>query len=385
MAIPLQRDLKIQVRIRIGEHAICLTINQRRTMNKEITTESFLTETEKNLRIEKRSLEQLQKRGASPNVIAEQQKVVGELKEKYDEAKAATERIQEQLGETAITFNVVDDATGKIIATPKKIAFVKNNRPINMAKVDGFISLIANDKYEKAFPIIVAEAKFLMDKGHEVYNIKNEKLSAEEADNYFVILDGQHRCCAFARLVAADEKYDIPNVHIRNAENIGAYLVDINETGTSWNNKDRISVAALTAKEHSDLFSNIAMLMSQGFNPSAASMILAKVKLSTKAIKQALKGEHIKLPQRTEIDIERGLKFVTLCNAAGITTPFVTKRYFIEGFNSYAASNGEEKAFEALQRLRNLNLAEKELKEISAGDDFSALLKQATEIEQPLQ
>lgn len=385
MAIPLQRDLKIQVRIRIGEHAICLTINQRRTMNKEITTESFLTETEKNLRIEKRSLEQLQKRGASPNVIAEQQKVVGELKEKYDEAKAATERIQEQLGETAITFNVVDDATGKIIATPKKIAFVKNNRPINMAKVDGFISLIANDKYEKAFPIIVAEAKFLMDKGHEVYNIKNEKLSAEEADNYFVILDGQHRCCAFARLVAADEKYDIPNVHIRNAENIGAYLVDINETGTSWNNKDRISVAALTAKEHSDLFSNIAMLMSQGFNPSAASMILAKVKLSTKAIKQALKGEHIKLPQRTEIDIERGLKFVTLCNAAGITTPFVTKRYFIEGFNSYAASNGEEKAFEALLRLRNLNLAEKELKEISAGDDFSALLKQATEIEQPLQ
>ena len=354
-------------------------------MKKNIVTESFLLETGKNLRIENRSLEQLQKRGASPNVIAEQQKVVGELKVKYEEAKAAKERIQEQLGEDAITFNVVDDATGKIIATPKKIAFVKNNRPINKAKVDGFISLIANDKYENAFPIIVAEAKFLMDKGYEIYSIKNESVSAEEADNYFVILDGQHRCCAFARLVAADEKYDIPNVHIRNAENIGAYLVDINETGTSWNNKDRISVAALTAKKHSDLFSNIAMLMNQGFNPSAASMILAKVKLSTKAIKQALKGEHIKLPQRAEIKIERGHKFVTLCNAAGITTAFVTKRYFIEGFNSYAASNGEEKAFEALQELRNLNLAEKELKAISAGDDFSALLKKATEAKQPLE
>lgn len=74
-----------------------------------------------------------------------------------------------------------------------------------MAKVDGFISLIANDKYENAFPIIVAEAKFLMDNGYEIYSIKNERISAEEADNYFVILDGQHRCCAFARLVAADE------------------------------------------------------------------------------------------------------------------------------------------------------------------------------------
>ena len=354
-------------------------------MEKDIITESFLLVSEKNLRIEKRSLEQLQKRGASPNVIAEQQKVVSELTEKYEEAKAATERIQKQLGETAITFNVVDDATGNATNISKKIAFVKNNRPINSTKVDSFISLIANDKYERAFPIIVAEAKFLMEKGYEIYNLKNEKLSTEEADNYFVILDGQHRCCAFARLVAADGKYEIPNVHVRNKENIGAYLVDINETGTSWNNKDRLSVAALTAKEHSNLFSNIAMLMSQGFNPSAASMILAKVKLSTKTIKQALKGEHIKLPQRTEINIERGQKFVTLCNAAGINTAFVTKRYFIEGFNSYAASNGEEKAFEALQRLRNLNLAEKELKEISAGDDFSALLKQATEIEQPLQ
>lgn len=354
-------------------------------MEKDIITESFLLVSEKNLRIEKRSLEQLQKRGASPNVIAEQQKVVGELTEKYEEAKAATERIQKQLGETAITFNVVDDATGNATNISKKIAFVKNNRPINSTKVDSFISLIANDKYERAFPIIVAEAKFLMEKGYEIYNLKSEKLSAEEADNYFVILDGQHRCCAFARLVAADGKYEIPNVHIRNKENIGAYLVDINETGTSWNNKDRLSVAALTAKEHSDLFSNIAMLMSQGFNPSAASMILAKVKLSNKTIKQALKGEHIKLPQRTEINIERGYKFVTLCNAAGITTAFVSKRYFIEGFNSYAASNGEEKAFEALKGLRNLNLGEKELKAISAGDDFSALLKQATEAEPPLE
>lgn len=89
-------------------------------MEKDIITESFLLVSEKNLRIEKRSLEQLQKRGASPNVIAEQQKVVGELTEKYEEAKAATERIQKQLGETAITFNVVDDATGNATTILRK-------------------------------------------------------------------------------------------------------------------------------------------------------------------------------------------------------------------------------------------------------------------------
>ena len=56
-------------------------------MEKDIITESFLLVSEKNLRIEKRSLEQLQKRGASPNVIAEQQKVVGELTENMRKPK----------------------------------------------------------------------------------------------------------------------------------------------------------------------------------------------------------------------------------------------------------------------------------------------------------
>ena len=70
-------------------------------MVQDIATENYLMETEKNLRIEKKSLEQLQKRGASPNVIAEQQKVVGELKEKYEEAKAAS----------AQTLGTSDDAS----------------------------------------------------------------------------------------------------------------------------------------------------------------------------------------------------------------------------------------------------------------------------------
>lgn len=350
-----------------------------------IFTKSYLRNFEKRLHIEEKSLEQLQKRKASPNVIAEQQKVVKEKKEKYEASKNAHLKVQKRLGETAITFNVVDDVTGKTTAIPKKIAFVKNNRPINCAKVDGFINLIANDKYEKAFPIIVAEAKFLMDKGYEIYNIKNERLSAEEADCYFVILDGQHRCNAFARIIATEQNYEIPNAYIRNEDNIGAYLVDINETGTSWNNKDRINVAALTAKEHSELFSNIATLMSEGFNPSTASMIYTKKKLSTKSIKQALKGEPIKLPQGAEINIKRGNDFVTLCKAANIQMPFVTKRYFIEGFNSYAASNGDEKAFKALQCLRNLNLSERDLKAISSGDDFSVLLRKAIDTEQPLE
>lgn len=64
MAISLQRDLKIQVRIRIESHIVFNKKKINTNMEKDIITESFLLVSEKNLRIEKRSLEQLQKRAS---------------------------------------------------------------------------------------------------------------------------------------------------------------------------------------------------------------------------------------------------------------------------------------------------------------------------------
>lgn len=75
----------------------------------------------------------------------------------------------------------------------------------------------------------------------------------------------------------------------------------------------------------------------------------------------------------------RGNKFITLCKAAHITVNFLTKRYFIKGFNSYAKINGEEQAFEALDKLKTLNLNEERLKQVKEEDDFQVMLKEALE------
>lgn len=92
-----------------------------------------------------------------------------------------------------------------------------------------------------------------------------------------------------------------------------------------------------------------------------------------------LKGEEYKLPKGTTVEIERGNRFITLCKAAHITVPFLTKRYFIKGFNSYAKINGEEQAFEALDKLKALNLNEERLKQVKEEDDFQVMLKEALE------
>lgn len=49
-------------------------------------------------------------------------------------------------------------------------------------------------------PIIVVEAKELTKAGYTVTDVNGRALTEEEAEGYFVILDGQHKSTAFAKL-----------------------------------------------------------------------------------------------------------------------------------------------------------------------------------------
>lgn len=87
------------------------------------------------------------------------------------------------------------------------------SRPINNKNVAGFISIIANDKYDTAYPIRAIGTQRLFAKGYEVTNLKSEKLTQRVAKEYFCILDGQHRSKAFAKLnITSGTFYIILNV-----------------------------------------------------------------------------------------------------------------------------------------------------------------------------
>lgn len=173
---------------------------------------------------EEKELNRLVKRNRNEAVIAAQQKVVDEAKNQMEQAKEFERISKEKAVNSSFTFSVVDEETGARTEQQKKIAFVKNNRPVNSKKVDGFIALIAANKYDKAFPIIVMEASKLIEAGYTVTDINGKELTKEEAKDYFVILDGQHRSTAFAKLIATGKYQNlIPNVHVRDIENVGDY------------------------------------------------------------------------------------------------------------------------------------------------------------------
>lgn len=327
---------------------------------------------------EEKELNRLIKGNRNEAVIAAQQKVVDEAKAQMEQAQEFERISKEKAVNSSFTFSVVDEETGARTEQQKKIAFVKNNRPVSSKKVDGFMALIAANKYDKAFPIIVMEASKLIEAGYTVTDINGKELTKEEAKDYFVILDGQHRSTAFAKLIATGEYQNlIPNVHVRDIENVGEYLVDINNVGSSWDKKDRLIVASLTTKD--ELFQNVAELLNEGFNPSTAMLIYTGKSISDKQVNKALKGEEITFPNGVEIKIERGNKFINLCKAAKMDVSFITKRYFIKGFNSHAISISEEQAFKALDNLKYKNYKEDKWKGVKSENDFIKILKEALE------
>jgi len=322
-----------------------------------------------------KDLAHMKKQKMEAEVITAQEKFILDLTEQKKKFEKV-EQLKEDgtLKDFKLTFAIVNEEMMKVTEKAYKVAFVKNNRPIDQNKVDGFIAIIAKGKYEKAFPIIAVSAKVLIENGYQVVDVDSNEVKAEDADDYIVILDGQHRTKAFLECSITNPQI-VPNTHLREVDNVGEYLVDINDIGTSWNQRDRFAVAALTSDN--ELVREIANRIREGYNPSTASLIYTQKKISNKQVKNLLRGEKLKLPKGAKQDIDRGNKFIHLCKAAGIGVKFITRRYFINAFNSHALSVGEDAAFEALDKLKNQNLTEEKLDAIKDDQSFIKILAAA--------
>lgn len=341
---------------------------------KTATEVAKLNDVKKRLACAQKKLEKMENDGKSDVLAIESQRGVVEQLKKLVSILSETpvEKAKVTQPEKGmLSFQLA--GSGEIIR--RKLARVKHNRPVKQKDVDDFIAIIANGEYEEAYPVIATEATPLIAAGYEVVDYSGNNITAEEAADYLVILDGQHRCKAFAQLNATGTEFVIPNVHIKEVENVGKFLIDINKAGKHWDKSAKFSVANLIAGE--EPFTSISNRIAEGFNPTTSMLIYTGRKIADSVLDKVLSGVPYKLNKKAVVDIERGDKFITLCKAAGMDVKLITKRYFIEGFNHFALATSEEEAFKALEKLRNLEDKENRLKEVKEGDQFIVLLKEA--------
>ncbi|MDL2208856.1 hypothetical protein LJB97_04455 [Parabacteroides sp. OttesenSCG-928-O15] len=321
-------------------------------------------------------LNNMLKENPDQKVIDAQTKVVKKAEKTFQKAKKT---VLAKANESVTANNLPFDVKSENDIIKRNMALVLNNRCIDSKRVDNFMNIIADERYDDVFPIIVSEGEWVVENNYTIVDLEGKEIPKEEASNYYAIIEGQHRSAAFAKLIQAGLDLVIPNVHIRNVENIGEYLVNINEAGKSWDKKDRFSVAAVTVKED-EVFTTISARIKEGFNPTTAAIIYTGKRISDPILNAVLKGKKYTLPKDAVFVKPKGDRFIDLCKAAGMDVKYITKKYFAVDFYSYEKIEGTEKAFQTLANLKKVSDLEEKIKDVHAEGDFIDILVEVASI-----
>lgn len=236
----------------------------------------------------------------------------------------------------------------------RKFGLVKENRPIKGSDVNGFLQIITNGKYKESQSIIAVEAVDIID-NYNIVDLEGNPILKDEASEYLIVIDGQHRITAFSKLNAIRSQADqitIPNVHIeKGLKNIREYLADINMVGHSWNNADKVCVAAIATG--SKVLAKVNELIKAKYTPTTAVLICIGKRITPKQLKELIvTGKINQLVSDEEEALARADKFLTITTSiVGNDMTLLKKRFFINGFKNFATARTEKEAFDALGKL----------------------------------
>ena len=253
----------------------------------------------------------------------------------------------------------------------RKVAFAKGiNREVNFANVKKLLAEMGLKGYRKAEMVQVIRAENAIANGDIVLiDINGNEIGKDNANGYYLIIDGQHRVYAASMLNREREKHgehiiQVPGILIEFAENesIAEYISAVNITKMPWKTDDYVRGAANVKQE--ELLAKYKELIKSedtpnGFPLSTLNIIycnnpkaMNKTSLSLLCQGKDEKGRgKVKKPIIPAHNIERGNRFITLCEEKGFSAKDIAKRYLSERFSDLFNEGGEEKAFDIFSRI----------------------------------
>lgn len=273
----------------------------------------------------------------------------------------------------------------------KKLAFTNVNREINKSIVNSKKKSI--EEFGLLTPITVVDAKDVMDKGITVYDASNPKdiVDFNNADNYLVVLDGQHRYAAIKELNKKDKYFDIWLMYPLNKEMaITTMLMEINTTAVNWKNDNYIDVLAKLKPEDEGLAfidkymklrptNSKEQIPNGGYNLSVLSKYLTLTSLINKTYLHKM-AQHPNKALPDEVNVERAEKIINVGLKVGFTHKFLSSRFFIDWIAKWQRK--EYKIDDILDCVKKSMTPEKAAKLIEECniDNFQELFDKAIEL-----
>lgn len=204
----------------------------------------------------------------------------------------------------------------------KKVAFVKSNRCINDRDVKAKAKSLRDCGCNLVPLMYVSGAKAVED-GCELVTTDNQPITKDNAADYIVIIDGQHRFKAYL-----EAQLDPSNLYLFEAyagKNTQTLLSVANCVTKPWKPADYLVGASLSNKDN-ELLQACNELQVKGFSLPTISKIYTWGGSLTKAkIAGVMQGKELNVTY----NLDRGNKFVEAAKSR-FESKFVAKRYLID-------------------------------------------------------
>jgi len=156
----------------------------------------------------------------------------------------------------------VDDAQ-------RQFAFVKGNRPVNTKIVKQKEKSM--EAYGQLTPITVTDGLKVIQMGGRLVDLEGNEILNEDAENYYAVLDGQHRLIAYRNLGLNLD--DLVICEPLNAElSITEVIAQMNICTTVWKKSDYMAAPAMMLKETNEVFDFAMFLHSKACPLSTISL-----------------------------------------------------------------------------------------------------------------
>jgi hypothetical protein len=216
-----------------------------------------------------------------------------------------------------------------------KFATIDGNRDVDTKRL---MKAIRKDG-RVLVPIIVVEYQNIRDKDVVLYDMRTKQRLENPSNDYYVILDGQHRSTCALQLYkekkneGSDVRFtDFIYANVMEDEDIQGQdiitlIMSINSSATSWKSKDYIK-SAYTHNPEDETLIAVKLCTQLGFSISNASRYLCN---NHKALNPLILSRFIsnegELP---ESNPRKALEILRMLNGVGFSNNFLRKRYLAE-------------------------------------------------------
>jgi len=216
-----------------------------------------------------------------------------------------------------------------------KLATIDGNRDVDIKRL---MKVIKKDG-RVLIPILVIEYKDIQDKDVVLYDIRTKQRLDNPSNDYYVILDGQHRSMCALELFeemkkeASDVKItDFIYANVMEDEDIQGQdivtlIMSINSSATSWKSKDYIK-SAYTQNPKDETLIAVNLCTQLGYSISNASRYLCNNhRTLNPSVLSRFIGNECELP---ESNPRKALEILRMLVDVGFDIEFLKKRYLAD-------------------------------------------------------